>query len=341
LEMEIDLKKMPLGKLSKPTILKGYSILKEIENVLKEKTDKERSLTSEGKTGLSVTDKSIWESKLMDCCTRFYSVIPSTDAGTISSEAILSQKMSMMEVLVELETATKLMKEQDSRSKKNSTDKNYESLKTKLVPLDKSSEEFEMVQKYVKDTHAATHSNYKLQLLEVFAVEREFEGKVYEPFAKNENRQLLWHGSRLTNWIGILSQGLRIAPPEAPKTGYMFGKGVYFANMVSKSANYCFASHSAPTGIMLLSEVALGKMYEINHSEYMEQAPAGFQSTKGVGNTRPNPSHDLKLPNGCVVPYGKSSNYNAGGSLLYDEFIVYDVKQINMKYLLRLDFQYK
>jgi hypothetical protein len=28
-------------------------------------------------------------------------------------------------------------------------------------------------------------------------------------------------GSRLTNFIGILSQGLRIAPPEAPVTGYM------------------------------------------------------------------------------------------------------------------------
>jgi hypothetical protein len=47
---------------------------------------------------------------------------------------------------------------------------------------------------------------------------------------------LLWHGSRLTNWVGIISQGLRIAPPEAPSTGYMFGKGVYFADMSSKSA---------------------------------------------------------------------------------------------------------
>jgi hypothetical protein len=50
---------------------------------------------------------------------------------------------------------------------------------------------------------------------------------------------LLWHGSRTTNYAGILSQGLRIAPPEAPVTGYMFGKGIYFADMVSKSANYC------------------------------------------------------------------------------------------------------
>ena len=32
------------------------------------------------------------------------------------------------------------------------------------------------------------------------------------------------------------SSGLRIAPPEAPVTGYMFSKGVYFADMFSKSA---------------------------------------------------------------------------------------------------------
>ena len=40
------------------------------------------------------------------------------------------------------------------------------------------------------------------------------------------NSKLLYHGSRLSNWAGILSQGLKIAPPEAPVTGYMFGKGL-------------------------------------------------------------------------------------------------------------------
>ena len=37
----------------------------------------------------------------------------------------------------------------------------------------------------------------------------------------------------------------------------MFGKGVYFADMVSKSANYC---HTDQTGLLLLCEVALGNM---------------------------------------------------------------------------------
>ena len=57
-----------------------------------------------------------------------------------------------------------------------------------------------------------------------------------------------------------LMQGLRIAPPEAPVTGYMFGKGVYFADMVSKSANYCRTSSADNIGLMLLCEVALGDM---------------------------------------------------------------------------------
>ena len=120
------------------------------------------------------------------------------------------------------------------------------------------------VNTYVQNTHAATHRGYSLELLEVFAAQRHGEDELYKPWAAMHNRRLLWHGSRLTNWVGILSQGLRIAPPEAPVTGYMFGKGVYFAvrcvhawscvvgaaphvlplceriqDMCSKSANYC------------------------------------------------------------------------------------------------------
>jgi poly [ADP-ribose] polymerase len=83
--------------------------------------------------------------------------------------------------------------------------------------------------------------------------------------------------------VGILSQGLRIAPPEAPKTGYRFGKGCYFADVrglffnllisqvISKSGAYCFANPQNPVGLMILNEVALGNMYQIPQDEYMEQ----------------------------------------------------------------------
>jgi len=94
--------------------------------------------------------------------------------------------------------------------------------------------------------------------MHAYTVDRDGEDKIYNP-AKLGNKMLLWHGSRFSNFGGILSQGLRIAPPEAPKTGYLYGKGCYFADMAGKSAAYCCANLSNNIGIFLLCEVALGK----------------------------------------------------------------------------------
>jgi len=63
--------------------------------------------------------------------------------------------------------------------------------------------------------------------LQIFKVAREGEAKVYKPFRDLHNRMLLWHGSRTTNFAGILSQGLRIAPPEAP----VVSLGMFFPEM--------------------------------------------------------------------------------------------------------------
>ena len=37
----------------------------------------------------------------------------------------------------------------------------------------------------------------------------------------------------------------------------MFGKGLYFADMSSKSANYCYTTPTKNTGLVILSEVSL------------------------------------------------------------------------------------
>ena len=80
---------------------------------------------------------------------------------------------------------------------------------------------------------------------------------------------LLWRGSRITNFVGILSQGLRIAPPEAPVSGYLFGKGIYLADLAEKSIHYC-RSHGSPKALILLIEVTifnnLGCCWNSEHS---------------------------------------------------------------------------
>ena len=45
---------------------------------------------------------------------------------------------------------------------------------------------------------------------------------------------------------------------------------------------------------------------------------------------------------GIIVPLGQGVNANIPhSSLLYNEYIVYDTDQIKMKYLLRVEFDYK
>ena len=213
-----------------------------------------------------------------------------------------------------------------------------------MKPLKKASKEFKLLQEYVKNTHGATHANYTLEIEEAFVVARDGEEARFKPFEAEPNRQLLWHGSRLSNYVGILSQGLRIAPPEAPVTGYMFDKGVYFADCVSKSANYCFSNRLAPQGVMLLCEVALGDQLELKQSSYYantERVKAGKQSVKGLGRQAPDEAGAKEVPNGVKVPCGKIVKDDSDGrALAYNEFIVYDTSQIKMRYALKMKFGY-
>ena len=63
-----------------------------------------------------------------------------------------------------------------------------------------------MLEKYVKNTHASTHNLYKLKIEAIFKISRHGEEGRFEKFKSLDNRTLLWHGSRTTNYAGILSQ---------------------------------------------------------------------------------------------------------------------------------------
>lgn len=61
-------------------------------------------------------------------------------------------------------------------------------------------------------------------MFQVFKVNRHGENERYTKYKDLHNKKLLWHGSRLTNFVGIISQGLRIAPPEAPVVSNLFSR---------------------------------------------------------------------------------------------------------------------
>ncbi|XP_012921120.1 poly [ADP-ribose] polymerase 2 [Heterocephalus glaber] len=324
IEMKYDTKKAPLGKLTAAQIKAGYQSLKKIEDCIRA-----------GQHGRA----------LLEACNEFYTRIPH-DFGLrtpplIHTEKELSDKVQLLEALGDIEIAIKLVKT-ELQSPEHPLDQCYRNLHCTLHPLDHESHEFTVISQYLQSTHAPTHRDYSMTLLEAFEVEKEGEKEAFREDLPN--RMLLWHGSRLSNWVGILSHGLRIAPPEAPITGYMFGKGIYFADMSSKSANYCFASRVKNTGLLLLSEVALGQCNELLEANpKAEGLLQGKHSTKGLGKMAPSPAHFITL-NGSTVPLGPASDteiLNPGGyTLNYNEFIVYNPNQVRMRYLLKIQFNF-
>ena len=54
-----------------------------------------------------------------------------------------------------------------------------------------------------------------------------------------DNRYIFCHGTKVENVIGILSQGLKIAPVQAINTGKSLGNGIYLSDNFSYSSGYC------------------------------------------------------------------------------------------------------
>ncbi|KAF5309111.1 hypothetical protein D9619_012829 [Psilocybe cf. subviscida] len=346
--MNYDAKKLPLGKLAKSTILGGFAALKSLAEVINDPS------------GLTATGHGGHRAACEHFSSAYYSIIPH-DFGrnrplVIDNATTLKRELDLVDALGDMEVASKLLKStihtDASGNPVNPIDANFRSLGlTSMAPVARSSQEFTNLEKYVHETHGSTH-HIRVKVQNIYKVERAGETEAWKKAGYDAlpdgDRMLLWHGSRTTNFAGILKQGLRIAPPEAPVSGYMFGKGVYFADMMSKSANYCYAHLSNNTGLLLLCEVAAKPFYELKGSAYdadQQCKKAQKLATKGIGRTAPTEWKDagraLNNPElvGCDMPAGPGKDLNLGHDvyLQYNEYIVYDPSQIRLKYLLMVN----
>lgn len=153
----------------------------------------------------------------------------------IDNHDAITKEVAMLDTLTDMEVANTIMKA-TTKSKDGTSvsrlDQQFKDLKLKeLTPLDKKSTEYTELQKLLLNTSSDAHGlRYRLQ--DIFRVERPGEAERYEKSIKKlKDRQtfLLWHGSRTTNYGGILSQGLRIAPPgKQTKTGNLSGRLVEY-----------------------------------------------------------------------------------------------------------------
>lgn len=316
---ELDVKKMPLGKLSKPQIAKGFDVLEEIQAALDLKQP---------------------VAKLRELSSKFYTVIPHSFGRklppTIDTAETLQKKKDMLLVLGDIELAQSMQKEKVKTSAKKETkeiphplDVKYTLLKCGLEHVSPKTEEFKIIDTYVKAT-----GSYR-QLLNVWRVDRHSESDRFSAHKDIKNRKLLWHGTNVAVVAAILKSGLRIMP----HSGGRVGRGIYFASEHRKSAGYVRATGNG-TGIMFLNEVALGKEHHISRDDSsLRKAPDGFDCIIAKGRQEPDPSKDSSLKidgNKVTVPQGQPVQQQkfSNSSFWQSEYLIYKESQNRIRYLL-------
>ncbi|NWX30066.1 PARP3 polymerase, partial [Notiomystis cincta] len=311
--MNIDVKKMPLGKLSKQQIARGFEALEELEAALREQPLQATVPHNFGRAR----------------------------PPPINSPDLLRAKKDMLLVLADIEVAQslqaqKVKEEEEEEEKKEVThplDQDYALLCCQLSLLDPASREYQLIQTYV------TQTGHKLRILNIWQVARDGEDERFKAHDLLEHRRLLWHGTNVAVVAAILKSGLRIMP----HSGGRVGRGIYFASENSKSACYVGCT-SKKVGIMFLMEVALGKPYCITRDDpTLCQPPAGYDSVLACGRTEPDPAQDAEvLLDGkkVLVCQGKPIPMPAYKDSFFSqsEYLICQESQCRIRYLVQLRF---
>lgn len=192
-EYSFDLDSMPLGKLHKTQIEAALSLLVTISSL---------------QGSVNIND-------VIAASNQFYSIFPQS-FGLRRPEIIntfkkIKSNIEWMRHLLEKETRFEFLIS-DQNKEKNLYDLCYEHLQqsAEITMLNKASGMYAQICAYVENTQLQP-AYYRVD--EVFEVTRHEEIMRYQPYENNYNRQLLLHGSRIQNFVGILTNGLKISPP--------------------------------------------------------------------------------------------------------------------------------
>ncbi|CAJ0566277.1 unnamed protein product, partial [Mesorhabditis spiculigera] len=323
---------MPIGKLTPGQLEKGYECLRKIE----------AEMAKELPCKLSLQEAS-------DC---FYEHIPHNfgDQGppVIDNSDLIKDKALLLNTLAEVQIALRRMEEAEATEANGMTnhiDALYKAEKLKLEVVQPDSEEYKVIDQYLNMNHSPAHE-FDMSMVTLLKVKNPKEAPYYKDLG---NKMLLWHGSRLPAVFGVLAHELQVARPETPNdqkaSGFMFGRGLYFADASSESAVYCHIPHSGD-GVLMLAEVSLGNPLEKAGPDFnARDLPEGKDSVIGKGRKAPECEEfddeegykimvdDVRVPIGPLkkVPGRK-------GKLQLNEYTVYHPNQARIRYFVRVHF---
>ena len=127
----------------------------------------------------------------------------------------------------------------------------------------------------------------KVKVKRVFQIRRDGEWDRFR--ADIPNQRMLFHGSRIKNWVGLLSRGI-LLPKIVVSMGVKrtdagwLGNGIYFGDTACTASFYTTPGKRG-TRFMAIARVALGKSKDYTKITYgLEGPPPGFDSCHGMRN---------------------------------------------------------
>ena len=315
-----------------------------------EKENEEKVLTQKEKIDAIISKTN----EIMELSSRYYELMPKEKYRNscilpLDNLNEVKNEIQIIDNLAYVEKAVNILLGANNKIQvMNPLDYIYYSLQTYFETLNKSSPEYDTLQKYIRNT-----SDDKI--INIFRVTRKGETDRINAFKDLPNHYLLFHGTKIFNLIGIFSNGLKIAPPEAPMTGYLFGKGIYLADMYEKSIGYCDTfqeKNSDPKkrknySFILLCEAALGNIYNAKKSDLdVENLPflkEGYNSLKSVSYSGPDHNKNFVCNSGIIIPLGNIVDYQQGkndfNSMITSqpEYVVYNTAQVKIRYIVQVE----
>ena len=255
----------PLGVLTLVQIDKGQSVLDDIA-------------TSLGKKKKSTDD-------LTQLSGDFYTVIPhkfgrSREAAqlavidTINKLSDKQDTLQLMRDMLNVNGKTNVLVNPEIESK-------YRALNCEIELVDPG--KYQEMKDYFEKS--IVRGGAKVKVKHLWKIKRPDE---HEAFTKDiGNHRLLFHGSAVKNWVGILSRGL-LLPKIVVTLGVhrtdagWLGSGIYFGDAACTAAGYAHPGKKN-SRFVAITNVALGKMKDYRKITYsLNEAPAGYDSTHGV-----------------------------------------------------------
>ena len=174
----------------------------------------------------------------------------------------------------------------------------YRSIGTFVRKLDPSSYDYYSLENTIRNSFyfSNSHSNYnQLEIVSIYETTRPNELFNFNR-VKLENVQMLFHGSRVENFLGILSRGLLLPKLQQSSNDLvidlertdigMLGAGVYFSDSALTSLKYAHKSQSRSTRLIAICCVALGNCLDVyDYQLGINKPPDGYNSVHGVKRT--------------------------------------------------------